>query len=109
MLADATANRVIASAKRLMDVRHVCRSNKRMAEISVPAWPIPIHHTKLIMSKAQPTGELLPHDPVPLMTNQVRARNINWKIRTLMINPTNQPRGVRRVSTNELILSVMDE
>src|SRR5512141_200351 len=54
--ADATANNVIASAKRLIEVRHVCRSRRRIAEISVPAWPMPIHHTKLRMSNPQPTG-----------------------------------------------------
>src|SRR3954471_19137603 len=43
MPAHATANSVIASAKRLMDVRHDWRSRRRMAEISVPAWPMPIH------------------------------------------------------------------
>ena len=31
-----------------------------MAEISVPACPMPIHHTKLMMSKPQPTGMLTP-------------------------------------------------
>jgi hypothetical protein len=36
-----------------MLVRHFCRKRKRMAEISVPAWPMPIHHTKLVMSQAQ--------------------------------------------------------
>ena len=37
MPAQATANSVIASAKRLMEVRHVCLNNSRIAEISVPA------------------------------------------------------------------------
>src|SRR5437870_7166374 len=41
--AQATANSVIASAKRLIDVRQVCFSSSRMAEMSVPAWPMPIH------------------------------------------------------------------
>ena len=44
--AHATANSVIASAKRLIDVRHVCLSSSRIAEMSVPAWPMPIHQTK---------------------------------------------------------------
>ena len=35
--AHATANSVIASAKRLIEVRHSCRSSSRIAEISVPA------------------------------------------------------------------------
>ena len=60
MAAQATAKMVIASAKRLIDMRHCCLNSSRMAEISVPAWPMPIHHTKLMMSNAQPTGTLLP-------------------------------------------------
>jgi len=34
-----------------------------MAEINVPAWPIPIHHTKLTIAKPQPTGMLIPQIP----------------------------------------------
>ena len=56
MPAQATAKSVMASAKRLIDVRHSWRRSRRMAEISVPAWPMPIHQTKLMMSKPQPTG-----------------------------------------------------
>ncbi len=37
-----------------------------MAEISVPAWPMPTQKTKFVMSKAQPTGLLLPHTPMPV-------------------------------------------
>ena len=33
--------------------------------MSVPAWPIPIHQTKLMMSKPQPTGTLTPQIPTP--------------------------------------------
>ena len=62
----ATAKRVIASAKRLIEVRHSCRISSKMAEISVPAWPIPIHQTKLMMAKPQPTGMLIPKMPTPL-------------------------------------------
>ena len=51
-----TAKIVIASAKRLIEVRHCCLSRNRMAEISVPAWPMPIHHTKLVIAKPQATG-----------------------------------------------------
>ena len=28
-----------------------------MAEISVPAWPMPIHQTKQMMAEPHPTGE----------------------------------------------------
>jgi hypothetical protein len=48
--AQITAKRVIASAKRLIEVRHFCWSRSKIAEIKVPAWPIPIHQTKLMMS-----------------------------------------------------------
>ncbi len=67
--AQATANSVIASAARLIEVRHCCRNSSRMAEISVPAWPMPIHQTKLMMSKPQPTGMLMPHTPTPLKSS----------------------------------------
>jgi hypothetical protein len=63
--AQMTAKMVIASAKRLIDVRHFCRKRNSTAEMSVPAWPMPTHHTKLVMSQAQPTGLLLPHTPTP--------------------------------------------
>ena len=66
MAAQATANSVIASANRLIDVRQSCLKSSRIAEISVPAWPMPIHQTKLMMSNAQPTGMLLPQMPMPL-------------------------------------------
>ncbi len=33
--------------------------------MSVPAWPMPIHQTKLTMSKPQPTGMLMPQTPTP--------------------------------------------
>src|SRR4051794_32071983 len=41
--AHATAKIVIASAKRLIDVRHCWRSRSNTAEINVPAWPMPTH------------------------------------------------------------------
>ena len=45
-----------------------------MAEISVPAWPIPIHQTKLMMAKPQPIGMLMPQMPVP-RTNKVKTQS----------------------------------
>ena len=66
MPALATANSVMASAKRLIELRHDCRSRSRMAEISVPACPIPIHHTKLTMANPQPMGMVTPQMPTPL-------------------------------------------
>ena len=65
MPAQATANSVMASAKRLMELRQLCFSSSRMAEISVPAWPMPIHQTKLMMAKPQPMGMLMPQMPTP--------------------------------------------
>ena len=50
--AQATANSVIASANRLMELRQLWFSSSRIAEISVPAWPIPIHQTKFVIAKA---------------------------------------------------------
>src|SRR3989304_309162 len=55
MPAHITANRVIASAARLTDVRHRWRSRNKTAEMSVPAWPMPIQNTKLVISNAHPT------------------------------------------------------
>ncbi len=54
--AQTTAKIVIASAKRLIAVRHFCRNRNRIAVISVPAWPIPTQKTKLTMAKPQPSG-----------------------------------------------------
>ncbi len=45
MPAMVAANSVIASAKRLVEARHFCRINSSIEEISVPALPMPIHHT----------------------------------------------------------------
>ena len=64
--AQSTAKIVMASANRLIEVRQSCLKSSKIAEISVPAWPMPIHQTKLMMSNAQPTGTLLPQMPTPL-------------------------------------------
>ena len=63
--AHMTAKMVIASAARLIEVRHVCRKRKRIAEMSVPACAIPTQNTKFVMSHAQPTGTLSPQMPIP--------------------------------------------
>src|SRR5438067_6920588 len=63
--AQATANSVMASANRLMEFRQDCRNKRRIAEISVPAWQIPIQQTKLTMANPQPTGLFTPHIPTP--------------------------------------------
>lgn len=67
------AKRVIPSAKRLMDVRQDTSRRSKIAEMNVPAWPMPIHHTKLMIAKAHATGMLLPQRPMPVMAVYVRA------------------------------------
>ncbi len=106
--AHATAKSVIASAKRLIDVRHCCRKSSRIAEIRVPAWPIPIHQTKLMMSNAQPTGMLLPQMPMPVNSSLTIVRFRIVRNMNAIANPRNHPTGVRCVSTIPLILSVTD-
>jgi hypothetical protein len=92
----------------LIDVRHCWRSKSRIAEISVPAWPMPIHHTKLTMAKPQATGTLMPQMPTPRMKSQVTATMKTISRAKEIAKPTNQATGVRRVSTIELILSVTE-
>ena len=48
-------------------MRHFCRNSSRTALISVPAWPIPTHQTKLVMSHAQSTVLFKPQTPMPLL------------------------------------------
>src|SRR5690606_20480203 len=64
--AQITAKIVIASAERLMELRQFWRKSNRTAEISVPACPIPTHHTKSVISHAQPTVLLSPQAPIPV-------------------------------------------
>ncbi len=68
MPATITAKIVIASAVRLMPVLHFCRNKNKIAEIRVPAWPMPIQNTKLMMNEPQPIGWLMPRSPVPIPT-----------------------------------------
>ena len=93
--AQATANSVIASAKRLIEVRHFWFSRNKIAEISVPAWPIPIHQTKLTIAKPQPMGILMPQIPTPLMISQPTARLSTITMVNAMPNPASQPRETR--------------
>ena len=79
-----------------------------MAEMSVPAWPIPIHQTKFTMAKPQPMGMLMPQMPVPLVNSQPMAK-VSKPVRPKAIKkPMYQPKEVGRVRTMELILSVTD-
>ena len=63
-----TANTVMASAQRVTGRRQVALQSRRIAEINVPAWLMPIQKTKLVMSKAQKIGEFKPQTPIPLYT-----------------------------------------
>ena len=92
----------------MIDVRHSCCSSSRIAEISVPAWPIPIHQTKLTIAKPQPTGTLTPQMPIPRTSRYPIAAKSHIVSEKATRNPIHQNRGVRRVRTIEEILSVTD-
>ena len=68
MPAQMTAKIVMASANRLMAVRHRCRNRNRIALMSVPAWPIPTQNTKFTIGKPHMTGFMLPQTPTPTRT-----------------------------------------
>ena len=108
MPAWATAKSVIASAKRLIDVRHDWRSRSRIAEINVPAWPIPIHHTKLTIANPHPTGAFTPQTPIPRMKSTPIEKRSTIVSRNPIAKPTTQKSGVFRVMTIEEILSVTE-
>src|SRR6266550_6489674 len=55
-----SAKAVITSAQRVTGRRQPALTRRRIAEISVPAWLMPIQKTKFVMSNAQNTGELSP-------------------------------------------------
>ena len=106
MPAQATANSVIASANRLMELRQLWLSSSRMAEISVPAWPIPIHHTKFVMAKPHITGVRSPQIPTPLANSSPTASKSVSSSTMPTPKPMNQNIGVRLVSTTVAIWSV---
>ena len=74
--------------------------------MSVPAWPMPIHQTKLRMSKPQPTGMLTPKMPTPLKTRYVIVARRTIVSANPTAAPKNQAFGVRRESAIEASLSV---
>ena len=78
-----------------------------MAEISVPAWPMPIHQTKFVMSNAQPTGMLLPQIPMPFMNRCPTDTSRRPASVADTPRPAIQPAETFRVRTMELILSVI--
>src|SRR5690606_633474 len=63
-----TEKMVMASAERLMAILHFCLKSNNTAEINVPACPIPTHHTKLVISQAQPMVLFNPQVPIPVDT-----------------------------------------
>ena len=48
-----SANAVITSAQRVTGRRQPALTRRRIAEISVPAWLMPIQNTKSVMKKPQ--------------------------------------------------------
>ncbi len=69
---------------------------------------MPIHQTKLMIAKPQPTGELTPQMPTPLMTRCVIATSSISDIAPVMPIAIHQPSGARFRRTIELILSVTE-
>ena len=96
MPAHATAKSVMASENRLMEVRQSCFSSSRIAEISVPACPIPIHHTKLTMANPQATGIMMPQIPTPRTNSHVTATIKRFTNKNAHANPMNICGGVFR-------------
>src|SRR5688572_5574680 len=94
--AHMTAKMVIASAARLIEVRHFCRKRKRIAEMSVPAWPIPIQKTKFVISQAQPTGTLSPQTPIPSQKSHETATPSRPRSASEGKKKNHQPIGVFR-------------
>ena len=72
----------------------------------MPAWPIPIHQTKLTMAKPHPMGMVTPQMPMPLTNRYPMAYSIIIVSMKQMPNPMNQPLEAGRVSTIALIFSV---
>ena len=103
--AQMTANMVMASANRLMDVRHFCLNKNNMAEINVPAWPIPTQKTKLTIAKPQPTGLFNPHTPTPSQIKYPMSENSNAAKDIDPTNPINHHLGAL-VSAGLDIISV---
>ena len=65
-----------------------------MAEINVPACPMPIHQTKLTIAKPQATGMLTPQIPTPRIKSQAIARCRTPTNENASNRPTHQSRGV---------------
>ena len=107
IIAHMTAKMVIASAARLIEVRHVCRKRKRIAEMSVPACAIPTQNTKFVMSHAQPTGTLSPQMPIPSQKSHETATPRRPRSARDGRKKSHQPIGVRP-STGPATASVIE-
>ena len=105
--AHITAKMVIASAARLIEVRQVWRKRKRIAEMSVPACPMPTQNTKLVMSHAQPTGWLRPQMPIPSQNSHDTAMPRRLRSARDGMKKSHQVNGVPR-STGSATASVIE-
>src|SRR5690606_42116971 len=74
-----------------MDFRQFCRKNTHTAEITVPAPPIPTHHTKSVISHAQPTVLFRPQAPIPVQKVYPTLTTLNRAPRAATIKPIHQP------------------
>ena len=79
-----------------------------MAEMRVPAWPIPIHHTKFVMAKPQATGIMMPQMPTPLANSSATDHRKKKSSANPTVIPANQNIGVLRVRTTVAIWSVTE-
>src|SRR5208282_3398903 len=77
-------------------------------EMSVPAWPMPIHQTKLMMANPHATGCVMAQMPTPVRNSQVTATNSTVAPPPAIVKRANQPIGVCGVSTMRAIFSVID-
>src|SRR5262245_40478830 len=93
MPAHITAKIVMASAARLTPVRQRWRNRNRIAEISVPAWPIPIHQTKLTISHPHITGCILPQTPTPVEICQLSMKPNMQRAPKLILNEIHHQSG----------------
>src|SRR5688500_13118445 len=98
---------VIASAERLIEGRHVWRKRKRIAEMSVPACPIPTQNTKFVISHAKPTGTLRPQTPIPSQNSHATATPRRLRSPRVGLKKSHQPIGVAR-STGDATASVIE-
>src|SRR6218665_1350704 len=81
-----------------MDILHFWRKSNKMAEIKVPAWPMPTHQTKLVMSHAHPTVLFNPHTPIPSHSTTHTQKNPPRKRSNKKQKPHHQT-GKGRAST----------